>query len=818
MKKVPFILSVFITCVLILLLNKYWKVGSQIVPAFGSFLSPQHGFWQNAESIKENYSADLTFPGLKGKVNVYLDERLVPHVFAEQEADAYFVQGFLHAKFRLWQMELQTRAAGGRISELMGDVMLERDREFRRLGMVFAAEKTMKEIEKDAVINSHCDAYTSGVNAYIESLKEKDFPLEYKLIGNKPEKWSNFKSVLFMKYMSYDLAGHDEDFEMTNAKSFFNKEDFAILFPVNDTLAEPVIPKNSVLEKQKVFPVIPVNVDSAYFDKKDSIVTEETKPNKENGSNNWVVSGSKTESGAPIFCNDLHLTLNLPSVWYEIQLTARSMNVNGVSFPGVPGVIVGYNDSIAFGMTNGGRDVRDYYEIEFKDNSRNEYLYNGNWMKTIWRIDTIKINGKKDFIDSVSYVMLGNDLCPVMYDKTFSGGRNTNHKEYAVRWKGNDASNDLKTFNLLDHAQNYSDFNEAVENLKTPGQNIAFADKRGDIAIRTQGEWPAKWKGQGDFVMPGTDSSYLWQGMIPQDEIPFQYNPERGFVSSANQIPVDGSSYPYYVGRNFPVFRGIEINKRLGSMSKITPADMMALQTDNYNIVAEMVRPLMLKNINESNLTPDEKRYFELLKNWNLKNDTGSKGATVFEVYWMTLYKTIYDDEYLKAPKNTQPPSESTFLNGILNDTAYKFTDIVTTEVVETMPDVFNSAFKKASVQLKKAEDSKKLEWEKYKGTSIIHLTRLAPFSKRNIGIGGSKHNINATETNHGASWRMVVSLSEETEAYGIYPGGQSGNPGSRYYDNFIEYWADGKYYTLWLMKKDEQNDKRIKWKINFSN
>ncbi|HMS63987.1 MAG TPA: penicillin acylase family protein [Ignavibacteria bacterium] len=817
MRKIPFIISIVITCLLVFLLNKNMKIGGQNVPAFGNFLSPQHGLWKNAESLKENYSADLNFPGLKGKVNVYLDERLVPHVFAEQENDAYFVQGYLHAKFRLWQMELQTRAAAGRISELMGDVMLDRDRSFRRLGMIFAAENTLKEIEKDETVRNVCNAYTAGVNAYIENLKERDFPIEYKLIGNKPEKWSNFKSVLFMKYMSYDLAGYDEDFEMTNAKSFFSREEFEILFPLSDTLIEPVIPKGTIFEKPKVIPIIPANADSVYFNQKINIETEENKPNRENGSNNWAVSGTKTKSGAPIFCNDLHLTLTLPSVWYEIQLTSQKLNVYGVSFPGVPGVMVGYNDSCAFGYTNGGRDVRDYYEIKFKDDSRNEYLFNGLWEKTVWRIDTIKINGKQDFIDSVSYVMLGNDLCPVMYDKTFSGGKNTNRKEYAVRWKGNDPSNDLKAFNLLDKSQNYSDFYEAMKYLKTPGQNCAFADKRGDIAILTQGEWPAKWKGQGDFIMPGFDTSYLWQGMIPQDEIPFQYNPVRGFVSSANQIPVDDSNYPYYVGKNFPVIRSIEINNRLNAMNNITPQEMMAMQTDNYNLVAEMTRPVILKNIKVSELSPIEKNYYELLKEWDLRNDTGSKGATVFEVLWVTLYKTVFDDEYTKAPKNTQPPSEITFLEGIVNDTAYRFIDNISTDEKETLSEAVTSAFKKASIQLKKAEDSNKLTWERYKGTFINHLTGLPALSRRNLKIGGSKHNINATEANHGPSWRMVVSLTEKTEAFGIYPGGQSGNPGSRYYDNFIDTWVNGQYYTLWMMTKDEINDKRIKWKINFS-
>ena len=820
MKIVRFFLTTLITFGLIFVLNKSWKIGDLSIPALGNFLSPQKGLWQNAESYNKDFNDDLKFPELNGKVNVYLDERLVPHVFAGKENDAYFVQGYLHAKFRLWQMELQTHLAAGRASEIFGEKALSRDREFRRLGMVYAAENSLKELEKDAVIKSECDAYTEGVNAFIENLKDKDLPLEYKLLGYKPEKWSNLKTVLFMKYMCYDLAGHDDDFEMTNTRNFLSAEDFSILFPMVQDSLEPVIPKGTVFEKQKVFPVIPVNSDSVYFQNKNilNLNIEEIKPNRENGSNNWAVSGKKTKSGAPILCNDLHLGLNLPSIWYEIQITAPSINVYGVSFPGVPGIIVGFNDSCAFGFTNAGRDVRDYYEIKFKDETRNEYLFNGTWQKTKWRIDTIKINGTSDFTDSVAYVLLGDDLCPVMYDKTFSGVKNRNEKNYAVRWKGNDASNDLKAFNLLNHAENYKDFSTAIVNLKTPGQNCVFADKNGDIAIRTQGEWPAKWKGQGDFIMPGFDTSYLWQGMIPQDEVPYQLNPERGFVSSANQKPVDDTNYPYYLGRNYPLFRAKEINRNLNGMNNITIQDMMTLQTDNYNLVAEIIKPLYLKNIKEDGLNPQEKKYFNLLKDWNLRNDTGSKGATVFEIFLTNFYKTVFDDEFSKTPAVISRPSENTLIEGILKDTAYKFLDDVTTEKKETMQDDMTSAFKKAALQLRKLEDIGKLDWEKYKGTQINHLTRLSSFSRKDLPVGGSNHNINAVQTAHGPSWRMIVELSATTEAYGIYPGGQSGNPGSRFYDDFIDYWVEGKYYTLWMMTKEEQNDKRVKWKINFSN
>lgn len=818
MRILPFVASAIITSGLVVLFNS-----SLVLPAaLGKLLSPQHGVWQNAEPASENFNANFIFPQLNGKVDAYIDDRLVPHIFAEQENDAYFVQGFLHAKFRLWQMELQTFAAGGRASEILGEKGLEHDREFRRLGMVYAAEIALHEAEKDPVIIAVYNAYTAGVNSYIESLTESSLPLEYKLIGYKPEKWSNLKTALFLKYMCYDLAAGENDFEMTNAKSYFTADDFTKLFPDTQDSLDPIIPKGTIFEKQKIFPVAPANADSGYLNNHDLAVTEYSKPDRDNGSNNWAVSGSKTKSGAPILCSDPHLGLNLPSLWYEVQISTPTFNAYGVSFPGAPGVIIGYNDSCAFGFTNGGRDVRDYYEIKFKDDTRKEYLFNGDYHTTTFRIDTIKIKNKPDFIDSVAYVKLGNDWCPVMYDKSFSGGRNTNNKYYAVRWKAHDASNELKIFNMLNHAKNYADYSAAVTNLHTPGQNCVFACKNGDIALRTQGEWPAKWKGQGDFVMPGYDSSYLWQGMIPQDEVPYQYNPERGFVSSANQKPVDDNTYPYYLGINYPIYRGFEINHRLNAMTGITPQDMMALQTDNYNAPAAMLMSLIFKNMKENELSGEEKKYFDYLKGWDLRNDVDSKAATVFEVLWDNLQDTIFNDEFSKAPKVIMRPFESSLLESLLKDSAYKFLDNINTPQKETLADDIIAAMKKAAVALKQAEKAKKLEWGKYKQTIIYNLAKFPAFS-RDVVIGGSGHNINANKMDiekkqaHGPSWRMVISLTAKTEAYGVYPGGQSGNPGSKYYDSFVDQWAAGKYYTLWMMTKEEMGDKRVLAKMSFS-
>ena len=809
MRILPLLFSAAFTIVLIIILNT-----KLVVPApLGALLSPQHGLWQNAEPADKNFSADLKFPQLKGKVSVYFDEKLIPHVFAAQENDVYFVQGYLHAKFRLFQMELQTNVAAGRAAEMVGEVALKHDREFRRLGMVYAAERALKEVEQNDTTKSSCDAYTAGVNAYINTLTESTLPVEYKLLGIKPEKWTNLKIALFLKLMSNDLAGHDNDFEMTNAKQFFSKTDFDLLYPLVQDSLDPIIPKGTIYAAPAMKPVAPANVDSMYLNKGFVAAEEFVKPNPANGSNNWAVSGSKTKSGAPILCNDPHLGLNLPSIWYEMQLSTPNFNAYGATFPGSPSVIIGFNDSCAFGVTNGGRDVRDYYEIKFKDDTRKEYWFNNQWKQTTFRIEEIKIAGKASMLDTVAYTVFG----PVMYDKNFNGGRQTNNKNYAVRWKAHDKSNDLLMFNLMNHAKNYNDYVAAVENLKVPGQNVAFASKAGDIAMRTQGEWPAKWKGQGDFIMPGIDSSYMWQSMIPQNEIPFQYNPERGFVSSANQKPTD-STYAYYLGREYPVARGLLINKRLTAMQQITPQDMMALQTDNYNIYAEELLPVLTKQINVTMLNADEKKYFSILRSWNLRNDAASVGATVYNEWYKKFKTDVYDDEFAKAPKPIQIPFESTLIEATIRDSSYKFFDDINTTKKETLADEALKSFKEAVVVLKDLETKGNLEWWKSKDTRIKHLLKQPAFSRMHLNMGGGRNMINATTEDHGPSWRMIVSLTAKTEAYGVYPGGQNGNPGSVYYDNFVDKWADGKYYSLWMMTKEEVKDNRVKWVMNFSN
>jgi penicillin G amidase len=813
MRIIRTLLFILFTVALVFALDHKWGK----TPPLGSFLSPQQGFWQNAEPEGKSFSQELKFKELKGKASVYLDERLVPHVFAEQEQDAYFIQGWLHAKFRLWQMEFQTLAAAGRVSEKLGDnpAILHFDREQRRLGMVYAAENTLKAVEHDAVSKNYYDAYTAGVNEYINSLSESELPVEYKLLDYKPEPWTNLKIALFLKLMSKDLAGFERDLEFTNTKSVLNLADMRELFSDLSDSSMPIISKGTRFDPPGIVPVKPATADSLYFLNDTTVnIREVNKPNPDNGSNNWAISGDRTHSGAPILCNDPHLGLSLPSIWYEMQITTPTMNVYGATFPGSPSVIIGFNDNIAFGFTNAMRDVKDYFQVRFKDASKKEYWYNGAWKPSTIKIEEIKIAAHPTFYDTVAYTVFG----PVMYDESFTNDV-TGTKAIAVKWIAHESSNEGAMWFKLNRAKNYHEFVNAIKTFDCPGQNMLFASKSGDIGLWQQGKFPARWEGQGLYIMPGEDSSYDWQGYIPQEENPHIFNPAQGFIFSANQRPVD-STYPYFIPGNYLVSRGRTIYKNLENLQNITPQMMMGLQNNYYDILAADAVPLLLKYVDQGALSEKGRDYLDQITKWNYYSTPDSKAMTIYNVWIDSLQAVIFNDEFSRIKKPYELPEQEKMIEILLRDSASKFIDDINTPAVENLYEQVTRSFKLAVSSLAQEESQTGLLWWKHKKPVIRHLLRegVMPFARRNLAVGGWRSTPNAITTDHGPSWRMIVELSEPIVAYGVYPGGQSGNPGSRFYENFIDDWAAGRYYPLWVMKQNEANDKRVKWTINFSN
>lgn len=759
-------------------------------PAFGMLFSPQHGFWVHAEPVGAGAAtAQLSLPELKDSASVWLDERMVAHIFVRNDYDAYYVQGYIHASNRLWQMELQTHAAAGRLSEILGEGLLAYDRLKRREGMVYAAEQAVKAMDADPVSKLITGAYADGVNAYIKTLRERDYPLEYKLLGYAPEPWTKLKSALLIKYMAYDLASTGDDIAYSNARQRFGKDIFNQLYPDWPDVIAPIIPVGTPFAAASLKAVPPP----------DSLVTAGigafrpgSRPDPDNGSNNWAVAAVKTKNGAPILANDPHLTLSLPSIFYEMQLSTPDANMYGVSIPGAPGLIIGFNDHIGWGLTNGYMDVLDYYTMEFR-NGKSEYRFNGEWRKADMRVEEIRIKGREPYLDTVAYTVWG----PVLYDPGF-GGEGFGNGYLAMRWTAHDASNELLSLYRLNRAKNYADFTGALSIWSSPAQNFLFAGKQDGIAIWQNGKHPLRWKDQGKFVMPGGDSTFAWQGYIPMSENPHIHNPAQGFVQSANQHPAD-STFPYRMFGYYTLFRGLQLQERLGSMQNITPEDMMRLQNDNTNRLAVSAVPFLADYVMPAKLTAAQRPYWEMLFQWDGVASPDSKAATVFNLWWEQLNTRIWRDEMpLKDSLAWEMPTPEATLYWLMRDSAMRFVDDIRTPARESLADVVTAALQEAADTAAAISARGDLSLGRDRGTDIRHLTRSIPaFSRMGLRTGGGAHIVNATKKTHGPSWRMVVELGEEPKGWGIYPGGQSGNPGSPYYDNMVDDWVAGKYYPL---------------------
>lgn len=759
------------------------------IPALGRLLNPFSGFWQNADPLKFEPESELSVAGLESPVEVIYDDRLVPHIYAENEHDLFFAQGYVTASHRLWQMEIQTHSAAGRLSEILGPNLLSRDRMTRRLGLPFAAEVAVDAYDEDSPAYVAMKAYTDGVNAYINSLKPKDYPLEYKILGYAPEEWTPLKTALLLKYMANMLTGNEKDHEITNFVSTFSDTYLEAFYGYHWDVVDPIIP-SSINWPSDSIPAM----DSSMLGLNVVPGGPIQKPDPLLGSNNWAVSPEKTANGNPILANDPHLRMTLPAIWYEIHLNAPGINTYGVSLPGTPCVIIGFNDDIAWGVTNSSRDVKDWYKINFETDKRERYMFEGAWAETDFRYEEIKIKGMDSYTDTVAYTYWGPVVSHPNLD--FSGP-----KDHALRWTAHDPSNELMTFLKLNRARNHEEYLDAIAHFECPGQNFVFAAKDGDIAIKQQGKFPILEPGQGRMLQIGSTKTSEWKGFIPFDENPHVLNPERGFVSSANQQPTD-STYPYWYGGIYEHYRNRRINTMLTEMSEVTLEDMQELQLDNFNWQASDALPMMLVHLSAE----VEAEELKMLKEWNFMNEADLQAPALYEMWWDSLHYNIWD-EFREYEVTLAYPSVFNTTEMILRDMENPFMDIISTVEQEDFVDVNTLSFQQALGRYK--EDGEP-DWGTAKGTFIEHIGMIGPFGRYDVHCSGNKHIVNATGKTAGPSWRMVVELGDEVRPTGIYPGGQSGNPGSPYFDNFIDDWVEGKYYELLFGSKEELSPKAM--------
>lgn len=805
MRNTRFFISFIITVGLIVLLNNRWVIMGNPIPPLGKFLDPFHGFWQNIEPKEFSGPTELRITGLKGKVTVVYDSLLIPHIFASNDEDLYLAQGYVTAIHRLWQMEMQTRASAGRLSEVLGSGTNNRylniDRSNRRLGLGFGATRALTMMQKDATARMIAEKYTEGINQYISTLDYEDFPFEYKLLDHEPENWAPLKCALLLKSMAQTLNMGDKDIEMTNALKLFGKETLDLLYPDLESAVDPIV------DNPGGWKFDPIKMDSIPMALPDELISTQRLPGSDPniGSNNWAVAGSKTSSGSPILCGDPHLNLTLPSIWYAIQLHAPGINCMGASLPGAPGVIIGFNDSIAWSETNGQRDLIDWLKITYQDSKKDKYKVDDTWVDTKKVVEQFKVRSANDFYDTVIYTTWG----PVTYDESF---RSENElKDYAFRWISHDESEELLTFYKLNRAKNHADYMEALNYFSSPAQNFVFASVSGDIAMRVQGIYPVRRKEEGKFVLDGSKSSNGWQAYIPNNQNVMYKNPERGFVSSANQYPSD-ATYPYYVtATSYEVYRNRRINNVLRESSGITVEDMAKLQGDNFNMKASECIPVLLFYLYGKDLPDSVNNFVEVIKNWDTFNNEDSEGASYFEAWWTSLAPMIWD-EMNNEKYALERPTSYTTIKLLKEKPNLPFFDILQTPEKETAAEVVQKSLFLAVEKIskwKKDHHAEKVPWSEYKDSYIGHLLGMEPLSIK-VKHGGNSSIVNAHSRTHGPSWRMIVSLEKTgVKTWAVYPGGQSGNPGSYYYSNMIDRWVADQHYRMMFIHSAEEAGKQ---------
>ncbi|WP_184548976.1 penicillin acylase family protein [Mucilaginibacter sp. FT3.2] len=811
MKFTKALFSIVFTLILIWMLQT--KFGP--VPPLGKFLSPADGFWQNAESKHILTARTLNLPGLTDEVTIKYDENRIPHIFAKNEHDLYYAQGYVTATDRLWQMDIQTRSAAGRLAEVAGPQALEIDRYHRRMGMVYGAENTLKAMMRDKEIREMVLAYTDGINAYVHQLGPREYPLEFKLLDYAPEDWKPINCAFLLKLMSETLAGGSNEFAMSNILKKFGAATTNDLFPDYPMREDPIIPVGTKWD----FKPLPIPKPSASFLASMSDSAKRVEKEEGIGSNNWAVAGSKTANGYPILANDPHLNLTYPSIWFQVQLSAPGINVYGVSLPGAPCVILGFNNNISWGITNVDADVLDWYQIKFKNNKKTEYWYNNKWNKTGRRVEVINIRGEKPLVDTVIYTHHG----PVVYESKSKTTKNTPRfvpVGDALRWIAHDESNEFRTFYILNRGKGYDDYRKALTYFSAPASNFVFASRDKDIAITPNGKFPLKFKDQGKFILDGSDPANDWHGWIPFDQNPTVKNPSRGFVSSANQSSTD-QTYPYYINWQFaPYQRGKRINDRLSVMQKATVDSMRLLQTDVYSIRAQDIMPVMLKYLDASKLDQNQLEALHIVKTWDKNFSVNAIGATIFSAWWLKVYDMIWADDFDNKKLQHNYPSMDRTEKLILQEPNSKWFDDSRSQVKETCAEIINSAFINVVDDLthKYGQPGKSWQWGSVKKMEIAHLTNQEALSSGNFESPGTGSTIDALTGGHGPSWRMVVQMGPTVKGYGIFPGGESGNPGSFFYDDMLKTWQNGQLKELLFMQSPTETSNRIKTTVTISN
>jgi len=777
-------------------------------------------YWRARASLPQ-LDGTVQVAGLSAPVEVLRDARGVPHLRASSPQDLFFAQGYVTAQDRLWQMDLSRRLAEGELSEIFGELTRRLDIENRTLGFRRVSERALAELSPEA--RAPLTAYASGVNAFIASHRSR-LPIEFLLLHYQPRPWREVDSLGVALNMAKTLSmtwGVDLMRERIRAK--LGPELSADLFPDHSPLDEPVaeLPPGKKLPPQwkDVYPP-PTCLDSNVLHKPvasldqppprpvlsregglfeldptlAALLSERDESTTALGSNNWVVSGAHTESGKPLLANDPHLGHSVPSVWYMIHLKGPGLNASGVSLPGMPAVIIGHNERIAWGMTNTGPDVQDLYAETFNPAAPNQYLHNGAWVDADVRDEIMKIRGKPDYRLTVKVTRHG----PIVSEDC---GR-----ALALRWTALEPHALSSLFNgasRIGMAQNWEQFTAALHDYTGPMQNFVYADVDGNIGYYAAAWVPLRKQGTGAMPAPGNTDDYDWTGYIPFQDLPHSYNPASGLIATANgRVVPDG--YPYFITSDWdPPYRTARIFQLLRAGKAFNVADMLRIQTDILSLQDKWIAGQLLNAASHVEpRSPDAQYALSLLRGWDGEARMDSVAPLVCQEtraalrertlkpklgdgwsgYRWGMSSTFFENVLTNHWTRWLPPGDASF-----DDTLMKSLE----EGVERIPRLVGSQ----SHEAWKWGNTIPLTFHHPLGQGLPLLGRLldvGPFPQ-----AGTSTTVKATTANHGPSMRMVVDFSDLERSVQNLTLGESGQVFSPYYKDQFEAWYTGRSFPV---------------------
>ncbi len=780
------------------------------VPALGPLLDPVHGIWNAVRSVDLPSDATASIPGLRAETRVLYDDRAVPHIFAANAADAYRALGYVVARDRLFQLELQGRSGAGTLSELAGRGALSIDRETRASGMPRAAEQRLAKLDSSDAQWRLVREYVDGVNAYIDALSPTDYPIEYKLLGRAPTRMQMIDVLHLLNRMGATLATTRDELTHLQASARVGRAAADALFPVHSPIVEPIQPNGQTHARFDA-----VNIPAPGTPDPHAVSLLHTMqgvdpahvlafaPNRADdaiGSNNWAVAPSRTAAGHALLAGDPHLELTLPSIWYEVHMVVRdSLDVYGVTIPGAPGVVIGFTQAVAWTFTNTGGDVMDYYAEQVDSAAApRQYKLDETWRPLEIRVETFRDSrGREIARDTLGFTHRG----PL---------RKVGAQWISVRWTVLETTTGLDVFDTAARARTSQALLDGMAaRYQAPAQNMLTADTTGTIAIRSTGRYPVRGGDErGDWLFDGTRLSSDWRGDWPVQDYPQAVRPAQGFLASANQEPFDPRVQPRYFGAQWErPWRAMRINTLLRADSSVTPDAMRRYQSDPGSARADLFLAAFLAAANGLPATSRTSQAAVLLAEWERRYTADNRRAVLFEEIMRQLSLRLWDEFRRDSVQGPVPNDMMAAM--LLRDSLSNWWDDGNTIGLETRDELLRQVMASAldsTIAKHGAPASDGWRWSNVRSANILHLTRLPAFSRLNVPVQGGNATLwpSTGDGHYGPSWRMVVEMSAPRRAWAIYPGGQSGNPLSTRYDDRLDKWSRGELDTLRLPNEEK--------------